>query len=124
MPLLTPTITENPFTDVKPSDYYYKAVLWAVENKITSGATATTFNPGGDCTCKEAVTFQYRAAGSPPVTSSSSFTDVGSGEWYADAVACATANSIANGTGNNQFSPDQTCTRAQIVTFLWRELGK
>ena len=120
-----PVSTTNPFTDVNSNDYYYKAVLWAVENKITSGATATTFNPEGICTRKEAVTFQYRAAGSPPVFSGSSFTDVPDGEWYSDAVAWAVDNGITSGTGNGTtFSPNQTCTRSQIVTFLYREIAK
>ena len=121
-----PTITENPFTDVKPSDYYYKAVLWAVEKGITSGTgNGTTFSPSDVCTRDQAVTFLYRAAGSPAVTDGSSFTDVPKGEWYADAVAWAVANSITRGTGDGTtFSPNDTCTRAQIVTFLYRELGQ
>ena len=119
-----PTITENPFTDVKPSDYYYKAVLWAVEKGITQGTSATTFNPSGTCTRDQAVTFQWRAAGRPAASGGNSFTDVDGTAYYADAVAWAVANGITNGTSTTTFNPSGICDRGQIVTFLYREMGQ
>lgn len=112
----------NPFTDVNTSDYYYDAVLWAVENGITVGTSDTTFSPDAPVTRAQAVTFQWRAAGSP-VVSGSNFGDVASDAYYADAVTWAVANGITNGTGGNTFSPDAAVSRAQAVTFLWRELA-
>ena len=120
-----PASAVNPFTDVKSGDYYYKAVLWAVEKGITTGATATTFNPAGPCTRAQAVTFQYRAAGEPNVIGGGSFTDVTAGAYYADAVVWAAARGIAKGTNDagTTFSPNGVCSRAQIVTFLYRDLS-
>ena len=120
-----PATTTNPFTDVKPTDYYYKAVLWAVEKGVTSGTgDGTTFTPKTPCTRAEAVTFQFRAAGSPLVHASASFTDVPEGEYYTEAVAFAVENKITTGTGDGTtFTPKTPCTRAEIVTFLWRQLG-
>lgn len=112
----------NPFTDVSTSDYYYDAVLWAVANGVTNGTSATTFSPDMAVTRAQAVTFQWRAAGSP-VVSGSSFGDVAADAYYADAVTWAVANGITNGTGGNTFSPDVVVSRAQAVTFLWRELA-
>ena len=112
----------NPFADVKTSDYYYDAVLWAVENGITVGTSATTFSPDAPVTRAQAVTFQWRADGSP-VVSGSSFDDVAADTYYADAVTWAVANGITNGTGGSNFSPDAVVSRAQAVTFLWRELA-
>ena len=112
----------NPFTDVSTSDYYYDAVLWAVANGITSGISADTFGPNNAVTRAQAVTFQWRASGSPAV-SGNSFGDVSADAYYANAVAWAVNKSITGGTGNNQFSPDMPVTRAQAVTFLYRELG-
>lgn len=112
----------NPFTDVSTSDYYYDAVLWAVKSGITSGVSATTFGSDNAVTRAQAVTFQWRAAGSPAV-SSSSFGDVSADAYYAQAVAWAVANGITGGTGDNQFSPNMSVSRAQAVTFLWRELA-
>ena len=119
------TTTENPFSDVKAGDYYYDAVLWAVENGITSGTgDGSTFSPDQPCTRAQAVTFQWRAAKEPSVAGGSSFADVPAGQYYTDAVAWAVANSITSGTGNGTtFSPDDSCTRSQIVTFLYRQLG-
>ena len=110
----------NPFTDVSTSDYYYDAVLWAVANGVTNGTSATTFSPDMAVTRAQAVTFQWRAAGSP-VVSGSSFGDVSADAYYADAVTWAVANGITNGTGGNTFSPDLVVSRAQAVTFLYRE---
>lgn len=121
-----PTNTTNPFTDVKESDYFYTAVLWAVENGITNGTNAegTLFSPGKTCTRAQAVTFQYRAAKAEPVEGGNKFTDVANDAYYAEAVDWAVANDITNGTGNDRFSPNNTCNRGQIVTFLYRELGE
>lgn len=118
-----PTTTVNPFTDVKPGDYYYNAVLWAVENGIVNSDGAT-FNPKGECTRRDAVTMMYRAAGKPAVTGGASFTDVSAGAYYADAVAWAVEKGITEGTTAATFSPKKTCTRGQIVTFLYRQETK
>lgn len=112
----------NPFTDVSTSDYYYDAVLWAVANGVTNGTSATTFSPDMAVTRSQAVTFQWRAAGSP-AASGSSFNDVTADAWYSNAVAWAVENGITSGTGNNNFSPDVVVSRAQAVTFLYRELA-
>lgn len=112
----------NPFTDVSTSDYYYDAVLWAVANGVTYGTSATTFSPDMAVTRAQAVTFQWRAAGSP-VVSGSSFDDVAADAYYVNAVTWAVANGITNGTSGTTFSPDVVVSRAQAVTFLYRELG-
>lgn len=112
----------NPFTDVSTSDYYYDAVLWAVTNGISSGTSSTTFSPDAPVTRAQAITFQWRAAGSP-VVSGSNFDDVAADAYYVNAMTWAVANGITNGTGGNTFSPDAVVTRAQAVTFLWRELA-
>lgn len=109
------------FTDVADKAYYRDAVEWAVENGITKGTTATTFSPNATCTRAQAVTFLWRAAGSPaPETSAMPFTDVPVGSYYYDAVLWAVENGITKGTSDTTFSPNMTCTRAQIVAFLWR----
>ena len=119
-----PTTIVNPFTDVKSGDYYYDAVLWAVEKGITAGTgDGTTFSPNDPCTRAQAVTFQWRAAGKPAVSGGSSFTDVVSGSYYADAVAWAVVKNITTGATNTTFNPNGTCTRGQIVTFLYRGQG-
>ena len=111
----------NFFVDVSASDYYYDAVLWAVGKGITGGTSATTFDPNGNCTRAQAVTFLWRAAGSPAAKSAvMPFTDVKAGSYYYDAVLWAVENGITKGTSETMFSPDATCSRAQIVTFLWR----
>ena len=118
-----PRVTgSSPFTDVNVGDYYYDAVLWAVANGVTTGTTSTTFSPDLPVTRAQAVTFQWRAAGAPLV-SGGSFVDVPADAWYANAVAWAVANGITNGTGGGIFSPDMEVSRAQAVTFLYRELG-
>lgn len=114
----------NPFTDVPEDSYYEDAVLWAVNKGITSGTSATTFAPDGICTRAQAVTFLWRAAGSPaPETSAMPFADVPGGSWYYDAVLWAVEQGITSGTSATTFAPDLNCTRAQIVTFLWRTAG-
>ena len=115
-----PAAKENPFTDVKEGAYYYDAVLWAVENGITGGTSATTFSPNTTVTRAQVVTFLYRAAKSPAVTGESAFTDVASDAYYEDAVVWAVENEITDGVNETSFAPAQSCTRAQIVTFLFR----
>ncbi len=120
-----PTTTNNPFTDVDSDDYFYKAVLWAVEKGITAGATATTFNPKGACNRAQVVTFMYRAAGSPAVSSQNNpFEDVPADKYYHDAVLWAVEKGITAGISATKFAPGNTCTRAQIVTFLYRGYAK
>ena len=109
------------FVDVATGSYYEDAVDWAVENGITKGTDDTHFSPDGICTRAQAVTFLWRAAGSPePETRAMPFTDVPVGSYYYDAVLWAVENGITMGTSDTTFSPDATCSRAQIVTFLWR----
>ena len=114
-----PKSTANPFTDVSANDYFYNAVLWAVENGITTGASADRFAPGATVSRAQTVTFLYRANGSP-AASGASFSDVAADEYYANAVAWAVRSGITTGTGNGKFSPSADCTRGQIVTFLYR----
>ena len=117
-----PESSVNPFTDVSSSAYYYDAVLWAVENGVTNGTSAATFSPDATVTRAQAVTFQWRAAGSPAV-SGGSFADVTDDAYYADAVTWAVDGGVTYGTGGNNFSPDVGVSRAQAVTFLYRQLG-
>ena len=109
------------FVDVATGSYYEDAVDWAVENGITKGTDDTHFSPDGICTRAQAVTFLWRAAGSPePETRAMPFTDVPVGSYYYDAVLWAVENGITKGTSDTTFTPNMTCTRAQIVAFLWR----
>ena len=107
------------FTDVPANAYYAKAVAWAVENGITNGMTATMFAPDATCTRGQSVTFLYRAL-KGTASGSANFTDVKSDAFYADAINWAVANNVTNGTSNTTFSPNADCTRAEIVTFLYR----
>ena len=107
------------FTDVPASAYYAKAVAWAVENGITNGMTETTFAPNATCTRGQSVTFLYRAL-KGTASGSTNFTDVKPDAFYADAINWAVANNVTNGTSNTTFSPNADCTRAEIVTFLYR----
>ena len=111
--------TASSFTDVPVSTYYAKAVAWAVENGITNGMTETTFAPDATCTRGQSVTFLYRAL-KGTASGSTNFTDVKSDAFYADAINWAVANNVTNGTSNTTFSPNADCTRAEIVTFLYR----
>ena len=113
----------SPFSDVATSAYYYDAVLWAVENDITNGTTATTFSPNADVSRAQMVTFLWRAAGSPKATGVNPFTDVKSSDYYYDAVLWAVANGVTNGTTETTFSPAKAVSRAQSVTFQWRAAG-
>ncbi len=109
-----------PFTDVPAGSYYYDAVLWAVENGITKGTSDTTFSPNATCTRAQIVAFLWRSEKSPAAGSRNPFADVKSTAYYADAVLWAVREDITKGTTSTTFSPDADCTRAQIVTFLWR----
>lgn len=115
-----PTVTELPFTDVAVDAYYAKAVLWAVENGITTGTSDTAFDPDGVVTRAEAVTFLWRATGNP-AADGKLFADVESTKYYAEAVRWAVANGVTKGVSNTSFAPGSACTRAQIVTFLYRD---
>ena len=116
-----PTTTQNPFEDVKESDFYYKAVLWAVENGITNGVDATHFGPFAYCNRAQVVTFLYRAMGNPEVpTAECPFTDVEAGAWYEAPILWAVANGITNGMDATTFGVNTICNRAQVVTFLYR----
>jgi hypothetical protein len=110
----------NSFTDVAADSYYAKAVAWAVEKGITYGTGDGKFSPNATCTRAQAVTFLYRAAGSPAVSGYAEFDDVMTDAYYARAVAWATEQGVTEGVGSRRFAPDDTCTRGQIVTFLWR----
>ena len=115
-----PETRTMPFTDVPAGSYYYDAVLWAVENGITKGTSNTTFSPNKTCTRAQIVTFLWRSEKSPAAGTANLFVDVKSTVYYADAVLWAVKEDITKGTTNTTFSPDADCTRAQIVTFLWR----
>ena len=114
-----PKATTSAMTDLNPNAYYYKAVLWAIENGITNGMTETTFAPDATCTRGQSVTFLHRAL-KGTASGSANFTDVKSDAFYADAINWAVANNVTNGTSNTTFSPNADCTRAEIVTFLYR----
>lgn len=117
-----PSIAESPFNDVQNTNaYYYDAILWAYENEITNGVSASNFGVNQLCTRAQVVTFLWRLAGSPePMQTETSFTDVPANAWYADAVRWAVENEITAGTSPTTFSPGKTCTRAEVVTFLYK----
>ena len=115
-----PRLHTMPFTDVPAGNYYYDAVLWAVENGITEGTSDTTFSPNSTCTRAQIVTFLWRSEKSPAAGTANPFADVKSTAYYADAVLWAVKENITKGTTSTTFSPNADCTRAQIVTFLWR----
>lgn len=121
-----PKSMTNPFTDVadtQHTNWYYKAVLWAVEQGITTGTTATTFSPDEVCNRAQIVTFLYRHAGKP-AANGGTFSDVAADQYYYQAVQWATANEITNGMGNGKFEPGTDCSRGHIVTFLYRDFVK
>ena len=120
----TPKTEAMPFEDVLDGSYYYEAVLWAVENGITVGTSATTFSPELTCSRAHIVTFLWRAANSPSAKTANPFTDVAADAYYIDAVLWAVKHKITIGTTLSTFSPDEGCTRAQIVTFLYRAHSK
>ena len=119
-----PKSASNPFVDVKTDDYFYKAVLWAVEQGITNGMELTHFGPETACTRAHVVTFLWRAHEKPAAGTENPFSDVPSGAYYTDAVLWAVAQKITNGMDAAHFGPDNTCLRGQIVTFLYRDLAK
>ena len=112
------------FTDVPADAFYAKAVAWAVENGIASGTGESKFSPNSTCTRAQAVTFLYRASGSPAVSGKAEFSDVSTTAFYADAVAWAAKKGITTGIGGGLFGSDNDCTRGQIVTFLWRAMAE
>ena len=113
----------NPFADVNTGDYYYDAVLWAVDNGITSGTSAVTFSPDAVCTRAQMMTYLWRAAGSPSASAANPFTDLSAGDYYYDAVLWAVEKGITGGTSATTFSPNAPVTRGQTMTFLWRAAG-
>ena len=116
-----PTVGGNVgFVDVAPGSYCYEAVKWAVANGITNGTDATHFSPNAACTRGQVVTFMYRAEGEPAVGGNVGFVDVAAGSYCYNAVQWAVANGITKGTDATHFSPNATCTRGQVVTFLYR----
>ena len=115
-----PNSTECKFTDVGSEDYYYKAVLWATENGVTNGVSETEFDPAGECTRGQVVTFLWRTAGNPASSGSNPFVDVENECYYYNAVQWAAENGITKGITETTFKPDDTCTRGQVVTFLYR----
>ena len=120
-----PASTENPFVDVKESDPYFMAILWAIEKGITNGTDDTHFSPAGQVKRNQIVTFLYRAANSPaPGTPENPFTDVRDGAWYRNAVLWAIENSITDGTSATTFSPEKICTKAQLITFIYRQFAE
>ena len=119
-----PTNKVNPFTDVAEDSYYYKAVLWAVEKGIARGTSETTFSPNDTCTRGQTVAFLYRYANSPAVSGSNSFADVSETAYYYNATLWAMSEKVTEGTSATTFSPNDLCTRGQIVTFLYRYMGK
>ncbi|MBE6726487.1 MAG: S-layer homology domain-containing protein [Ruminococcaceae bacterium] len=113
------------FADVPADSYYAPAVLWALDNGVTTGTSVTTFSPSDTCTRGQVVTFLWRASGRPePKAKSCPFTDVAPGSYYEKAVLWAVEQGITNGTSAKEFSPDALCTSAHILTFLWRSLGQ
>ena len=119
-----PTSDNNPFTDVSESDFFYKAVLWAVEKGITNGTSATEFSPYKECNRAQVVTFLWRSQGEPASDAEVTFTDVEEGQFYTTAVAWAVENNITNGMGDGTFGVEGICNRAQVVTFLYRTLAE
>jgi len=116
-----PVSSENPFKDIREGTYYYDAVLWAVENGVTSGLSADTFGPDANCNRGQIVTFLWRAKGKPaPANDANPFTDVSANAYYYDAVLWAVEKGITTGLSADSFGPNSTCTRGQIVTFLYR----
>ena len=115
-----PTSTTNPFRDVSSKDYFYKAVLWAVENKITAGASPDRFAPHQTCTRAQTVTFLWASQGRPASSTKVQFTDVSAKDYFADSVAWAYENGVTSGVGGGRFGSYNTCTRGQIVTFLYK----
>jgi len=120
---LTEADAQLVFRDVKASAYYYSAVEWAVQNGVTSGVSATSFAPNNKCTRGQVVSFLYRASGGTPVNTANPFVDVKSSKFYYQPVLWAVSKGITSGTSKTTFSPQSYCTRAEVVSFLWRVAG-
>lgn len=119
-----PSASSDVFADVKKDDYYYDAVKWAKEEKIAAGTTASSFSPSEICTRAQVLAFLYRASGRPEISSEKNpFEDIGPSNYYYKPVLWAIEKGISVGTSSTTFSPDSECTRAQIITFLWRSQG-
>ncbi|MCR5481317.1 MAG: S-layer homology domain-containing protein, partial [Clostridia bacterium] len=118
--IITNEEVKNKFTDVKASDYFYNAVLWAVSNNVTSGLTETVFGPNENCTRAQMVTFLWRAAGSPWASANKQFSDVPEGAYYKDAIEWAVAAGITSGISEDKFNPDGVVTREQLASFIYR----
>ena len=124
-PTPTPVPVENPFKDISENDWYYNSVMWAKETGVTGGKTADTFAPLDSCTRAQVVTFLWAANGKPePKTTINPFDDVADDAWYLKPVLWAVENGITSGISKREFGPEQTCTRAQVVTFLYASAGK
>ncbi|MBQ3256298.1 MAG: S-layer homology domain-containing protein [Oscillospiraceae bacterium] len=119
-PTPTPTPITNPFEDVKDSDWFYEAVLWAVENGITAGTAKDKFSPDDICTRAQVVTFLYAAEGRPEIDGINVFQDVSDTDWFTVPVIWARENGITDGVSAGMFGPERTCTRGQIVLFLYK----
>lgn len=115
-----PKSNNNPFTDVKSGKYYYKAILWAVENKITSGVTEELFVPNATVTRGQFAAFLWRAEGRPAYTVENPFSDFDASSYYYDAILWAYENEVTAGYYQDLFAPDMGCTRCQVVSFLYR----
>lgn len=120
----TASVSAAGFADVPEDAFYYDAVNWAVEEGITNGLTETAFGPGEKCNRAQVVTFLWRLDGMPAASGENTFSDVADGSWYADAVLWAVEQKVTDGMGVGIFQPDGTCSRAQIVTFLWKYAGR
>ncbi|MBR4078376.1 MAG: S-layer homology domain-containing protein, partial [Oscillospiraceae bacterium] len=118
-----PKSANNPFTDVAGNAWYAKAVLWAVENGITTGVSDTMFGPDRTCTRAQIVTFLYAAAKKPPISGENPFKDVGESDWFLIPVLWAAEEGVTGGIGEGKFGPNDVCTRAQVVTFLHKVFG-
>lgn len=119
-----PVSTTDSFTDVSAGVYYYDAMLWAVENGIVTGTSATTFSPNNTVTRGQVITFLHRMMGKPSSSTTNPFTDVSESDYYYDAVLWALESGVTTGATNTQFNPGTVCTRVQVITFLWRALNK
>ena len=120
-----PVLSSIPFVDVSETEYFYDAVLWALENEITTGTSPTTFEPYTTCTRGQELTFLWRVAGKPAYTlTKNPFEDINDTDYFYDAVLWALENEITTGTSPTTFEPYTPVTRAQVVTFLWREAGE
>ena len=123
--MTTEYMSHNPFDDVKYEDYYHDAVMWALDNGVTTGTSETKFSPSATCTRGQVVTFLWRAFGEPePSIKINPFDDVKESDYYYKAVLWAIENGITSGTGEKTFSPDSTCSYAHILTFIWRAYGE